>query len=354
MPSLGDVLPGLPKAVLHDHLDGGLRVETVLELAETAGYEDLPAGDAESLAAWFFQEGSSSLESYLESFAYTVAVMQTPAAVERVAYEAVVDLAADGVVYCELRFAPSLHLRGGMHRRDVLAAAAAGMRRGTAETGTVAYMLVDALRQHDDSELVARAAVDLDDAIIVGFDLAGPEAGFPASDHLPALRHIRESSLSLTLHAGEGDGPWSIWDAWARCGAQRLGHGARIIEDTRIAGGAIVGLGRLAAHIRDGRVPLELCITSNIQTGMYPTVGEHPVGALHRAGFNVTLNTDNRLMSRTSMSAEMRLAVEHHGLSTADLGMITEQTVVAGFGPWPQRRRLVEEVIRPAYAAFEI
>lgn len=339
----------LPKALLHDHLDGGLRIGTVLELADAAGHQ-LPADDEEGLAEWFHQGESGSLEQYLGAFAHTVAVMRTPEALDRVAYETVLDYAADGVVYAEVRFAPSLVTTDTMPREAVLEAAIAGLDRGSKETGVVAGVIATAMRQDTDSDEVVRAAERYVGEGLVGFDLAGPEAGYPPDRHLAACRRAREAGIGLTIHAGEGDGVASIWKAVGRCGAQRVGHGARIIEDTRIAGGSIEELGGLARSIRDQRIPLELCITSNLHTGLAPRAEEHPFGLLHEAGFAVTLNTDNRLMSGITLSHEYQVAAETFGLSLADLGEIVVTTLSAGFGDWEARRRLIREVVEPAYA----
>jgi adenosine deaminase len=346
-----DLLASLPKAVLHDHLDGGVRVGTVVDLAAEQGYAALPATDVEELRAWFHQGGSGSLEAYLASFVHTVGVMQTPAALTRVAYEAVVDLAADGVVYAESRFAPLLHTSGGMTTDEVMAAVVDGIGRGTADTGITVGLIVASMRDRPDSDAVADLAVAWMDRGVVAFDLVGPEAGYPPDDHLAACRRARERNLGLTIHAGESDGPNSVWRAVARCGAERIGHGVRIVEDTTVEDGDIVAVGRVAAMVRDHRVPLEVCISSNLHTGAFPTAAAHPIGMLHRAGFTVTLNTDNRLMSGVSLSDEFALAVEHHGFGPADLLEITENALRAGFGDWPERKRLLEEVVRPAYRA---
>jgi len=351
---VGSVAPdfvALPKALLHDHLDGGLRVTTVLELAEAAGYTGLPSNDPDALASSFHQGDSGSLESYLEAFDHTVAVMQTPEAVERVAYEAGVDLAADGVVYAELRFGPSLLTQRGMAHEDSIEAALAGLSRAERETGIVAPLIVTAMRQMSYSEKVAQAAIRFLGKGVVGFDLAGPEAGFPADDHLPATRAARRAGLGLSIHAGEGDGPNSIWRALDRCCAQRLGHGVRIIDDTVRADGEIISLGLIATQVRDQRIPLEVSITSNLHTGIAETALTHPVGPLYRAGFRITLNTDNRLMSGIDLSDEYALAHDSLGFTVAELGLITEAAIEAGFGDYGRRRRLVREVVRPAYAA---
>lgn len=333
----------LPKVVLHEHLDGGLRAATILELAEQAGYRDLPATDPEALANWFDQGQSGSLERYLEAFSHTVAVMQTPEAIERVAFEAVEDLAADGVVYAEIRFAPSLLLDGGLDRHAVIEAALQGLRRGEQATGITARLIVDALRHLTDSELAARVAIDFADAGVVGFDLAGPEDGFPPDDHLVACRMIREANLGLTLHAGEAFGPDSIWRALQRCGAHRIGHGVHIVDDCVVVDGDIVELGKVAAYVLDFQVPLEVCPTSNLHTSHW-TVDEHPLGMLHRAGFNISLSPDNRLMSRVQVSDEFALAVEHHGFTQHDLHAMTRRAMQASFADHRTKQRILADI----------
>lgn len=339
----------LPKVLLHEHLDGGLRIETILALAKENDYSSLPTTDPAGLVAWFDQGQAGSLERYLESFDHTIGVMQTTAAIERVAYESVVDLAADGVVYAEIRFAPSRCTAGGLDRRRVVEAALAGLRLGQRETDLESGLILVAMRNGSDSLEVAHLAVEMAELGVVGLDLAGPERGYPADGHLPACRYIRENSLSLTIHAGEADGPASIWRALQRCGAHRVGHGVQIVENCLMEDGEIVSLGGLASYVRDHQVPLEVCVTSNLHTGHYPTPGHHPVGALHRAGFNVTLNTDNRLMSRISMSDEFALVADHHGFSIRDLREVTERAMQAAFCSLPTKERLLTERIRPAY-----
>lgn len=346
------ILRSLPKAVLHDHLDGGIRIATLLDLADDAGYRGLPTTDPVELSSWMYQGESGSLDRYLEAFEHTIAVMQTPDALSRVAYECVTDLADDGVVYAEIRFGPALHTAGGLGLEQVIEAVADGMERGRRATGLEYGLIIDAMRQDPDADPVARAAVAMIHAGVVGFDLSGPEKGHPPDAHLAECRYARESGLGLTLHAGEGDGPQSIWRAYGRCHAHRIGHGVRIIEDTVVRHGAIVAYGGLARTIRNHRVPLELCPTSNVHTGIAPRVQDHPLGLLYRAGFNVTLNTDNRLMSDVSMSDEFKLAVDHHGFTAADLENVTINALEAGFGSWSVRKRLIEETVRPAYAAL--
>ncbi len=341
-------LRALPKAVLHDHLDGGVRLDTVIELAAASGYE-LPSTDPDTLDDWFHQTESGSLERYLESFEHTIGVMQSAEALERVALEAVVDHAADGVVYAEIRFGPMLHTTEGLSPDDAVAAVCRGLAAGERETGVIARAICTALRTEDGSEQVAELAAAWRGRGVVGFDIAGVEAGYPADDHTAACRSAREAGVGLTVHAGEGDGPNSIWRALARCGAQRIGHGVRVIEDAVVTDGEITELGRLAAYVRDHRVPLEVSVVSNLDTAMYADETAHPLGALHRAGFVVTLNTDNRLMSRTSMLTEFELAARAHGFGAADFAAVTEAAIRAGFADWPTRRRLIEDVVRPAY-----
>jgi adenosine deaminase len=336
-------LQGLPKAELHNHLDGGLRVSTVLELADAIGYDGLPSTDEEILAGWFYQGDSGSLESYLAGFEHTIAVMQTPAAIERVAYEAGLDLAADGVIYAEIRFAPILNTRRGLAREDVIEAALSGLRRGAAESGLVVGLIVDAMRNYPDSLLDARAAVHFAGKGVVGFDLAGPEFRFPADDHLPACRLAKEYGLGLTIHAGEADGPDSIHRALTKCGADRIGHGIRIADDISANG----ELGGVASLVRDRQIPLEVCPSSNLHTlGITPQ--EHPLGRLKRLGFNLTLNTDNRLMSRVTLTDEFGFAVDHHGFTANDLYRVTTAALDGAFIDHSTRSEL-DRVVAASY-----
>jgi adenosine deaminase len=345
-----DTVASLPKAVLHDHLDGGLRVETVLDLADEAGYDGLPSYDADELRAWFHQGRSGSLEGYLEAFEHTISVKQEESAISRVAYECGVDLAADNVVYAEVRYAPSLFTEKGLPLEAVFEAANDGFDRAMVETGIEIRTIAVALRHLTDSADVARAAVRYLGRGVVAFDLAGPEAGFPADLYLEACQIVREGGLGLTLHGGEGDGAHSIWRALALCGAQRIGHGVHIADDTDFDGSQISELGPFARRVRDQRIPLEVCVSSNIHTASYASIETHPFGALYRNGFNVSINTDNRLMSGVSVSSEYSLATEAFGLSIEDLGLITESAIEAGFGDYPSRKRLIDTVVRPAYA----
>jgi len=339
-----ETLRRLPKVVLHDHLDGGLRPETAVELAAMAGYDGLPTREPGALGRWFFQGESRSLPRYLEAFSQTVAVMQSKEALARVAYEAVVDLAADGAVYAELRFAPMLHREKGLTLAEILDATLSGLAQGRRKSGIPVFLIVGALRQRPGSEEVARAAVGFVERGVVAFDLVGPEEGFPASDHRAACRLAQGGGLHLTLHAGEAAGVASVADA-VGCGAERLGHGVRLVDDVTVREGRVVGMGAVAERVWSAGIALEVCPSSNVHTRAFPSIAEHPVGLLHRAGFAVTLNPDNRLMSGTSMSQEFALVVEHQGFGVTDLRTATLRAVEAAFCDPAARTEVRERVL---------
>lgn len=334
-----------PKVLLHDHLDGGLRPATVRELADEVGHE-LPTTDLDALAAWFYQGGrGADLERYLEAFAQTVAVLQTPEGLERAARECAQDLDADGVVYAEIRYAPELSTQRGLSVREVLEALAAGFAAGPSTI--VVRQLVCAMRQADRAAEVFEVAAASRDLGVVGIDLAGPEIGFPASRHAAAIAAARGAGLHVTLHAGEAAGPASIADALDQ-GAERIGHGVRIVEDL----GADGAPGEVARRLLDGAVALELCPTSNVHTGVVDDVADHPVAALQAAGFAVTVSTDNRLMSGVSASSELGVLVEQHGFGLAELEVVTRTAMQAAFlDDEPLRDELLERIAR-GYAAL--
>ncbi|WFE28297.1 adenosine deaminase [Solwaraspora sp. WMMD791] len=346
-----------PKALLHDHLDGGLRPESVVELADEVGHV-LPVTDPVELGRWFVSAADSgSLERYLETFAHTVAVMQTESALFRVASECAVDLAADGVVYAEVRFAPEQHLSRGLGLGQVVEAVVAGFADGCARaaaSGRVIRVgtLLTAMRHAARSQEIAELAVRYRDAGVVGFDIAGAEAGFPPTRHLDAFEYLQRENFHFTIHAGEAFGLPSIWQAIQWCGADRLGHGVRIVDDVEVGAGGVVRLGRLAAYVRDKRIPLELCPSSNVQTGAVGSIGEHPIGLLRDLRFRVTVNTDNRLMSGTSMSREMWLLVEAFGWGWSELRWLTVNAMKSAFIPFDERLAIIDDVIKPAYQAL--
>lgn len=351
-----DLIVRAPKVLLHDHLDGGLRPQTIIDLAEASGYTDLPSTDAEVLARWFSEAAySGSLERYLETFKHTVGVTQTPDALRRVARECAEDLAGDGVVYAEVRFAPELHLERGMTHREVIDSVLAGVADGcarAAEDGRVLRvgLLLTAMRTATHSREIAELAVEYRDAGVVGFDIAGAEAGFPPTRHLDAFEYLQRENAHFTIHAGEAFGLPSIWEAIQWCGADRLGHGVRIVDDIELDAGGVPHLGRLASYVRDRRIPLEMCPSSNVQTGAADSIEHHPIGLLKDLGFRVTVNTDNRLMSGTSMSREMALLSEAFGYGLDDMQWFTVNAMKSAFIPFDERLRTINEVIKPGYA----
>ena len=341
----------VPKVLLHDHLDGGLRPATIVELAAETGYDGLPAADAAELAAWMGEVARrGSLELYLEAFQHTVGVMQTREALIRVAAECAEDLAADGVVYAEVRFAPELHLTRGLSLDQVVEAVLEGFRRGSAGQPITVYALLTAMRTAARSLEIAELAVRHRDAGVVGFDIAGAEAGFPPSRHLDAFQYVARENFHITIHAGEGFGLPSIWEAVQWCGADRLGHGVRIIDDIGVEQDGRAQLGRLASYVRDKRIPLEMCPTSNVQTGAAPSIKEHPIGLLRDLAFRVTVNTDNRLMSGVTLSSEFHALSEAFGYGWGDIEWLTTNAMKSAFAPFDERLRLINTVIKPGFA----
>lgn len=321
-----DLLRAAPKAVLHDHLDGGLRPATVMELADEAGHE-LPAADVVALERWF-HEGAArrDLPTYLTTFAHTVGVMQTAPALERVAYEAGCDLAADGVVYGEVRFAPELNTEQGLTLDDVLEATTAGFARAMRDHDIVLRTIVCAMRTEDNADAAAEAAVRWADHGVVAFDLAGAEAGYPPAQHLGAIRRVQDAGLHVTIHAGEAYGLPSIKEAVDECRTERLGHGVRIVEDVTDD-----HLGEVAARVRDDHIALEVCPSSNVHTGAVASLEKHPVDRLLDLGFRVTVNTDNRLMSATSMTTELVACVDAFGWDGARVEAVLRHAANAAF-----------------------
>jgi adenosine deaminase len=349
-----------PKVLLHDHLDGGLRAATVLELAGEIGHP-LPtgsSGDAAALQRWFQESADSgSLERYLETFEHTVAVMQSAANLRRVARECVLDLAEDGVVYAEVRYAPEQHLQGGLSLSAVVEAVRDGFVEGQQLARShgrpiVVRQLLTAMRHQARSREIAELTVAYRDQGVVGFDIAGAEAGYPPTRHLDAFEYLQRENAHFTIHAGEAFGLPSIWQAIQWCGADRLGHGVRIIDDVHVRGDGTPALGLLASYVRDKRIPLEMCPSSNLQTGAAGSIADHPIGTLTRLRFRVTVNTDNRLMSGTSMSRELGLLADAFGYGIADLRWFTINAMKSAFLPFDERLRIIDEQIKPVYAVL--
>jgi adenosine deaminase len=351
-----DTIRQAPKALLHDHLDGGLRPSTVVDLASEYGYDGLPTTDVADLAAWFHRGADrKSLELYLETFEHTVAVLQERDAIIRVAAECAEDLAADGVVYAEVRYAPELSTERGLTLDEVIEANLEGFRIGSQRAAAagrpiVMKVIVTGMRQFARSVEVAGAAVRWRDAGTVAFDVAGPEKGFPPTRYLEAFDYVRHENFHITIHAGESFGLPSIWEAIQFCGAERLGHGVRIVDDVAVLDDGSVELGRLAAFVRDRRIPLEMCPTSNVHTGAAASIEAHPFDLLRRLRFRVTVNTDNRLMSNVSLSGELKVLDDAFGLGLGELEWLTINAMKSAFAPFDERIRIINEVVKPAYA----
>ena len=349
-----EALAKAPKVLLHDHLDGGLRAKTVTELASEYKYAKLPTTDVADLQKWFYRGAKrNDLVMYLETFAHTVGVMQHRDAIERVAFECAQDLADDGVVYAEVRFAPELHTEAGLTLDEVVRAVLDGLKRGSAGTGLAVYALCCAMRTAARSLEIAELAVRWRDEGVVGFDIAGAEAGFPPTRHLDAFQFVQRSNFHATIHAGEAFGLPSIWEALQFCGAERLGHGVRIVDDITGESGA-EQLGRLAHFVRDRRIPLELCPTSNVNTGVCSSIATHPIGMLRRLRFRVTVNTDNRLMSATSMTNEFDQLAQAFDWNISDFQWLTVNAMKSAFAPFEERLKLINEVIKPRYAKLNL
>lgn len=344
-----------PKVLLHDHLDGGLRPQTVVELAAETGYANLPTTDADDLARWMVRGASRlDLTLYLETFAHTVGVMQTRDALERVAAECAEDLDEDGVVYAEVRFAPELHTEEGLSLDEVVEAVVAGFEAGSANRNIRIVTLLTAMRTAARSLEIAQLAIRHRDRGVVGFDIAGAEAGNPPTRHLDAFHLIQRENFHFTIHAGEAYGPPSIWEAVQYCGTERLGHGVRIVDDIDFGPDGTPKLGRLAAFVRDRRIPLELCPTSNVHTGAAPSIAEHPIKLLSDLRFRITVNTDNRLMSATSMTQEVMQLVDEFGFSWADIQWLTINAMKSAFIPFDERLEIINKIVKPAYGPLSL
>jgi adenosine deaminase len=347
-----EILQQIPKVELHDHLDGGLRVATILELAREQDIA-LPADTSQGLHDYFVRGGKKkSLALYLEPFSVTISVMQTKKALQRVAFEAVEDLAAQHICYAETRFAPLLHTAGGLSPQEAVQAVLDGLQKGARTYGLRIGLILCAMRNQSPqrSRQVAELAVAFADRGVVGFDLAGDEIGHPAKDHLEAFQYIRNQNFNITVHAGEAFGVESIWQAIQICGAHRIGHGVRLVEDMMIEGNTIEEMGSLSSFILDRRIPMEMCLSSNVNTAAVPDYASHPFPILFRNRFRVFLATDNRLMSDTTLTKEMELASRYYGLGLRDLEKITINAMKSAFIPYKERLVLIYDVIKKGYA----
>ena len=314
----------LPKVLLHDHLDGGLRPETIIEIAQETGYQDLPTYKTSELALWFKEAcDSGSLVRYLETFDHTIAVMQREADIVRIAKEAVIDLANDGVIYAEIRVAPEHFTKKGMHLAQVVEAMLEGYRQGEAKTGLKVGTILCGMRNLNKSQEVAELVVKYRDQGVVSFDIAGPEKGFAPTLQKDTFDYLKRHEIPFTIHAGEADGPESIDLAINACGARRIGHGVRIIDD--------FPNGRIAKQVLAEQIHLEVAPSSNLQTGIADIYSQHPISQLFEMGFNVGINTDNRLMSDTSMSKEFQECREAFGWGMAEFRELTLNAINAAF-----------------------
>ncbi|WP_084125747.1 adenosine deaminase [Demequina sp. NBRC 110054] len=344
-----DEIRALPKVVLHDHLDGGLRPETLIELAEEIGYE-LPSGDADLLSKHFIANSNSGdLVRYLEAFTHTSAVMQSAANITRIAREAVIDHARDGVIYLELRYAPELHTQQGLIMQEVVDAVTLGIEEGVSDALEEGYTiraaaLLCAMRQNSRSLEVAELALANWGTGCVGFDIAGPEAGFPPAKHAPAFTLLRDELFPVTIHAGEADGVDSLAQALGLGAARRIGHGARITEDITDFGTEMPIFGHVAQYVLDQQIPLEICPTSNVHTGAAESIAEHPMHELRDLGFAITINTDDKLMSGVDMVSEFSDLIDV-GWTKADLFEATLAAAWGAFLPYDERADLADFIV---------
>lgn len=349
--SLENIIKEVPKVLLHDHLDGGLRPQTIIELAENINYKKLPTKDSGELADWFFRGANKgNLVEFLQGFEHTTAVMQTKEALERVAYEMIEDMHNDGVCYVETRFAPVFHTSKGLYNDDVVLSVINGLEKGKNEFGVGYGLILCGMRNMTNTLEIAELALNYKDHGVVGFDLAGEEGGYPPKKHLAAFQFIQRANFNITIHAGEAFGKESIWQALQWCGAHRIGHATRLTEDIVLDENKnIVSLGDLAQYILDKRIPLEICLLSNVHTGAIDKLENHPFGYLYKEKFRVTLNTDDRLMSNTTLSKEFLTAIEYFGLNLDDLEKITINSMKSSFLPYKRRLEYIYNVIKPGY-----
>ena len=363
----GKSLKSLPKISLHDHLDGGLRTSTIIELAKDIPGLELPSRDPDALDRWFVESADSgSLVEYLKTFDITCAVMQTADNLARVAHEFVLDLAADGVIYGEIRWAPEQHLQGGLTLDEAVEAVQDGLDSGAAAAAQAGFsirtgQLLDAMRHTGRSLEIAELAVRHRDNGVVGFDIAGPELGFPPVNHKLAFDYLASELMPVTVHAGEADGVESIRDAIVSGRALRIGHGARLIEDINWSSTEgetlLASLGPVAEWIHDRGIALELCVSSNMQTGVQDAIGlpneisEHPFWVLYDLGFKVTVSPDNRLMSNTSITNELELLVDEFDYDLDDLQQFQLNAAEATFQAADDRDELVEQILH-GFAQF--
>tara|TARA_B100001057_G_C22857631_1_gene953290 strand:+ start:1706 stop:2728 length:1023 start_codon:yes stop_codon:yes gene_type:complete len=336
-----DWVKTVPKAVLHDHLDGGLRVETLIDLANKQNYKDLPSTNHDELKKWIQPKPNKSLAINLEAWSHTIGVMQDSDSIYRVTMEALEDLSNDGVVYAELRFAPLVHTFKGLSTNEVINSVINGIKDGMEKFDIISGVILCAMRQEQNSLEVVNLCIEHND--VVGFDLAGPEVGFSVLNHDTACALALKNNINVTLHA-DWEVPEGIKEVVLDSKAKRIGHGSQIINDISLDNGDIKFNNDAAKYVFDNKIALEICPTSNVQCGAFTDVSEHSFGKLYQAGFNVTINTDNRLMSDITMSEEVNNVVESFNLTEKDILKITNNTIEAGFVEPKLKNKLLEKL----------
>ena len=353
--TIEQIIRSAPKVLLHDHLDGGLRAQTVIELANDLKYNKLPTNDAGELAKWFHRGANKgNLVEYLQVFEHTCGVMQTKEGLTRVAYEMREDMKNDGVCYVETRFSPVFHTAKGLYHEDIVSAVLEGLNKGKRDFGVGYGLILCGMRNMKNTLEIAELAIDFRDQGVVGFDLAGEEGGYPPKKHIEAFQFIQRANFNITVHAGEAFGKESIWQAIQWCGAHRIGHATHLIEDlTFDKDGNVVKFGDLAQYILDKRIPLEICLLSNVHTGAVDKIENHPFGILFKEKFRVTINTDDRLMSDTTMTKEFLTAIEHFDLNLDDFEKITINSMKSAFIPYKERLHYIYDVIKPGYQVIK-
>ncbi|HOI30900.1 MAG TPA: adenosine deaminase [Melioribacteraceae bacterium] len=346
-----EIIRNVPKVLLHDHLDGGLRPETIIDLAKEMKYTKLPTTDPGELAEWFHRGANKgNLVEYLQGFEHTCAVMQTKDSLTRVAYEMMEDMKSDGVCYVETRFAPVFHTSKGLYHEDIIQAVLEGLEKGKKDFGVGFGLILCGMRNMKNTLEIAELAVDFRNQGVVGFDLAGEEGGYPPKKHLDAFQYIKQKNFNITIHAGEAFGKDSIWQAIQLCGALRIGHATRLIEDMAFdKDGNIVALGELSQYILDTRLPMEICLLSNVHTGAVDKLENHPFIKYYREKFRVFLNTDDKLMSDTTLTKEYLTAIEMFGLNLDDVEKLNINAMKSSFIPYKERLHYIYNVIKPGY-----
>jgi adenosine deaminase len=349
------IIRSAPKVLLHDHLDGGLRAQTVIELANDLKYNKLPTSDAGELAKWFHRGANKgNLVEYLQGFEHTCGVMQTKEGLTRVAYEMMEDMKKDGVCYVETRFSPVFHTAKGLYHEDIVNAVLEGLDKGKRDFGVGYGLILCGMRNMKNTLEIAELAIDFRDQGVVGFDLAGEEGGYPPKKHIEAFQFIQRANFNITIHAGEAFGKESIWQAIQWCGAHRIGHATHLREDlTFDKDGNVVKFGDLAQYVLDKRIPLEICLLSNVHTGAVDKIENHPFGILFKEKFRVTINTDDRLMSDTTMTKEFLTAIEHFDLNLDDFEKITLNSMKSAFIPYKERLHYIYDIIKPGYQVIK-